>query len=255
MSTIALVGRANVGKSTLFNRLCGKRDALVHDRPGLTRDRRYGQFNHDGIQGTLIDVGGLGEESPIAHLIEEQVDQAVAEADLSLLLVDGDEGFSTLEEDLAQRLRQRGNQVLVVLNKVDLCRDESLPIELSRLGFGEPIEISAKKGRGILELMDEIARRVPEQLKAADLDMGIKVAIVGRSNVGKSTLVNTLVGDNRCIVFDAIGTTRDAVDVPLTRPEGDYLLIDTAGIRRKGRVDDVLEKFLHSECLQCHGSC
>ncbi|MCY4655620.1 MAG: ribosome biogenesis GTPase Der, partial [Gammaproteobacteria bacterium] len=243
MNVIALVGRTNVGKSTLFNRFCGRREALVHDRPGLTRDRRYGKATLQGLTATVIDVGGVGEESALAPLIDEQVDLAINEANLVLLVIDGESGFSSIEEDMAKQLHVSGKNVLVVLNKVDANADESLGIELNRLGFGLAVEISALNGRGIPRLVRAINDELPDSPEIESSHEGIKVALVGRSNVGKSTLINTIVEDKRCIVFDEIGTTRDAIDVPLKRPEGDYVLIDTAGIRRKGRVSDVLEKF------------
>lgn len=243
MNVIALVGRANVGKSTLFNRLCGGRDALVHDQPGLTRDRRYGVCNRDSLRATVVDTGGMMEESALARLVDEQVELALTEADLALLLVDAKFGFGGVEDEIAGRLRKLGKDAVVVLNKSDVLSDESLLHETSRLGFGNGVSISALSGLGIPELLESIKDRLPVSETDHEVSDGIRVALVGRSNVGKSTLINTIVQSKRCIVFDEIGTTRDSVDVPIQRSEGNYVFIDTAGIRRKGRVSNVLEKF------------
>lgn len=243
MNVIALVGRANVGKSTLFNRLCGHRDALVHDKPGLTRDRRYGLCKQDELNATVIDTGGMLEESQLSRLVDEQVELAISEADLALVLVDAKIGIGSIESDIAEKVRKLGKDVIVILNKCDVLLDESLPNEITRLGFGNAISISALYGRGMEDLFQSISRRLPLAESVHEVPEGVRVALVGRSNVGKSTLINTIVQSKRCIVFDEIGTTRDSVDVPVHRQEGNYVFIDTAGIRRKGRVSDVLEKF------------
>ena len=245
---VVLVGRANVGKSTLFNRLCGGRRALVADHPGLTRDRQYGRATIAGRIVELIDTGGLaavfGRGSPsdnVSMATAAQVDAALAEADATVLLVDGREGLTAGDRDIAAALRKRGAHVLVAVNKMDGAHAQAAH-EFAALGFGEPLPISAAHGRGMGRLKEELAAALPTE--AADepppgTDERPKIAVVGRPNVGKSTLVNRWLGETRQIVLDQPGTTRDAVDIPF----GHRLLIDTAGVRRKGKTEGVVEKF------------
>ena len=249
---VVLVGRANVGKSTLFNRLCGGRRALVADHPGLTRDRQYGRATIAGRIAELIDTGGLavvfGGSRPtdnanndVSVATAAQVDAALAEADAAVLLVDGREGLTAGDRDIATALRKRGAHVLVAVNKMDGAHAQAAH-EFAALGFGEPLPISAAHGRGMGRLKEELAAALPAAAAdepPPDTDERPKIAVVGRPNVGKSTLVNHWLGETRQIVLDQPGTTRDAVDIPF----GHRLLIDTAGVRRKGKTEGVVEKF------------
>jgi len=258
LPTLALVGRPNVGKSTLFNRLTRRRDALVADVPGLTRDRRYGRAAIDGLDFTLIDTGGLlGEPGGITLALEAQAFQALEEADGVLFLVDARDGVTSADQDLAHRIRRLGKPCLLVVNKMDGANEDEALAEFSALGFADTVFISAAHGRGLSDLRSWL---VDEGIHAAggerllvpdDADQDrIRVAIIGRPNVGKSTLTNRLLGEERQVVFDAPGTTRDAIAIPFDRDDDRYLLIDTAGVRRKGRVEGVAEKFSVVKSLQ-----
>ncbi|MCS5568303.1 MAG: ribosome biogenesis GTPase Der [Pseudomonadales bacterium] len=240
--TVALVGRPNVGKSTLFNRLCGGRNALVHDRPGLTRDRQYGQMVVGEKRLTLIDTGGLYDGSDMAQLMTDQVYLAVDEADFVLFLVDGRSGVTQADEVIAEHLRRRDTDLAVLVNKVDRDDANSAIIDFLGFGFDRVMAVSAAHGRGIAELTNSLSELVGEDSDVID-GAGIPIAVIGRPNVGKSTLVNTIVGNQQQIVSAEPGTTRDAINVPVHRDGVDYNFIDTAGVRRKGRVSDVIEKF------------
>ena len=230
----ALVGRPNVGKSTLFNRLCGSRDALVADLPGLTRDRRYGRASVAGQHVTLIDTGGLTHEAgDVYEQMSSQAMLAIVEADVAVLVADAREGLTAADWDIARDLRRHGKEVVVVVNKMDGA-PVAATLEFAALGFGDCCPVSATHGRGIGEFARCLAGRLPDAAAEPMVDSpGIRVAVVGRPNVGKSTLVNRLVGGQRQVVDSKPGTTRDAIDIPF----GDYLLIDTAGVRRRGRVE------------------
>ena len=254
-SVVVLVGRPNVGKSTLFNRLCGRRDALVVDFPGLTRDRHYGHADLGGRTATLVDTGGLGDplgagvdgEDPsrsgaLTTAIAAQVAVALQDAQVVVLVVDARDGLTEADVDIARSLRRRGLSVVVAVNKTDGLAD-SVAFEFAPLGF-DVLPISAVHGRGMTNLGQAIAELLPAAVAAQDeesspVSEAIKVAVVGRPNVGKSTLVNCLLGEQRQVVSEQPGTTRDAIDIPFGR----YLLVDTAGVRRKGRVAQVVEKF------------
>jgi GTP-binding protein len=246
---IAIVGRPNVGKSTLFNRLAGRRQALVRDVPGVTRDRLYGRVEFERWQATIVDTGGF-DPSPDEVLVDgvrRQVLAALDEADLVLLVIDARAGVTALDREIVGVLRKANRPVVLVASKVEGPGQERELGELHALGFGPPWPVSAEHGRGVSELLEEVRRRVPEapggtgsSPRAAGAV--IPVAIVGRPNVGKSSLVNALVGSERVLVHDQPGTTRDAVDTPFTFRGRPHLLIDTAGIRRKGRVTEPLEK-------------
>jgi GTP-binding protein len=241
---VAIVGRPNVGKSTLFNRLVGRRRSLVRDVPGVTRDRLYGMLTFERWQATVVDTGGFdpASEEPLVVGVRRQVLAAVDEADLVLFVVDARAGMTTLDQEIARLLRRSRRPVVVAANKVDAGGQESALAELNRLGFGEPIPISAEHGRGVAEMLDVVRARTPEALPPAEKAAGVRVAIIGRPNVGKSSLVNALVGDDRVLVHDQPGTTRDTVDTTLVHEGRTYVLLDTAGIRRKGRVSEPLEK-------------
>ncbi|MCC6202551.1 MAG: ribosome biogenesis GTPase Der [Gammaproteobacteria bacterium] len=250
---VAIVGRPNVGKSTLFNRLTRSRDALVADSPGLTRDRKFG-IGRVGASGyTVIDTGGVFEdESPLAGDIHRQAMRAVAEADCVLFVVDAGTEPTGADLRLAEALRPWRERTLLIVNKVD-DRDPDLACaSFHALGFGAPIPISARHGGGITALGELLAERMPGELEAdddAETD-AVKVAIVGRPNVGKSTLVNRMLGEERVITADLPGTTRDSIAIPFKRDGREYLLIDTAGIRRRGRIHETAEKFSVVAALQ-----
>jgi GTP-binding protein len=240
---LALVGRPNVGKSTLFNRLVGRRRSIVHDVPGVTRDRLYGTVVFERWQATIVDTGGF-EPRPSSDLVagvRNQVMAAVDEADLVIFVVDGRAGLTLLDEEVAAILRKSKAPVLVAVNKVDTAGQESAIAEYYRLGFSPIVSLSAEHGRGVAELLEAARELVPTELPEATGE-GTRVAIIGRPNVGKSSLVNTVLGHERVLVHDQPGTTRDAVDTPVRFRDKDYLLIDTAGIRRKGKVSETLEK-------------
>ena len=237
-AVVALVGRPNVGKSTIFNRLCGTRDALVADLPGLTRDRRYGRAGLAGRTATLVDTGGLTHETGgVYEQMSNQAMLAIDEADVAVFVTDARDGLAAGDEDIARDLRRRGKAVVVAVNKVDGVPAEAVH-EFAALGFGDCCPVSAAHGRGMAELADSVAKHLPAtrvEYEAAD-PPGIRVAVVGRPNVGKSTLINRLLGEERQVVDSNPGTTRDSIDIPF----GDYLLIDTAGVRRRGRVESGL---------------
>lgn len=250
LPAVALVGRANVGKSTLFNRLCRRRDALVADHPGLTRDRRYGRATLADRAVTLIDTGGLdaapppatasADASDLATAVSAQVAEALSEAQAAVLVVDARDGAAGADEDIARHLRRRGLATVVAVNKIDGA-GAAPTAEFAHLGL-DAVGVSAKQGRGIGALAVALAGRLPSATAPATPAARsglIETAVVGRPNVGKSTLVNHLLGAERQVVSELPGTTRDAIDIPC----GDHLLIDTAGIRRKGRSALAVEKF------------
>jgi GTP-binding protein len=254
MPTVALVGRPNVGKSTLFNRLTRRRDALVADVPGLTRDRRYGRAEIDGSAFMLVDTGGLlGDPGGLTDALESQADVALNEADGILFLVDARDGLTPSDDAIADRLRRTGKPVLLVVNKMDGANEQEALAEFSVLGMDDPAHVSAAHGRGLRRL-EQWLLALPRDEDAGpeddDSEDAIRVAIVGRPNVGKSTLTNRLLGEERQVVFDSPGTTRDAIATPLTRGEKHFVLVDTAGVRRKGRVEGVAEKFSVVKTLQ-----
>jgi len=259
MSTlIAIVGRPNVGKSTLFNRLSRSRDALVDDRPGITRDRLYASVRWGDVPLRIIDTGGLetaGNE-PLLEGVKDQVLMAIEEADTILFLVDGRKGPMPGDVEIASLLRRSQKPVFLAVNKIDGPEHESLALEFYELGMGEAYSVSAAHGYGIRTLMESVVDGLPQ----ADEDEGepdrIRVAVVGRPNAGKSSLINRILGLDRLLVSDLPGTTRDAVDTPFTFEGKDYLLIDTAGLRRKARVRERIDKFSMIKTLQgldrCH---
>lgn len=233
-AVVALVGRPNVGKSTIFNRLCGTRDALVADLPGLTRDRRYGRARLAGRTVTLIDTGGLTHETGNVYAqMSNQAMLAIDEADVAVFVTDAQEGLAASDMDIARDLRKRGKAVVVAVNKIDGAPGLATH-EFAALGFDDCCPVSATHGRGMADLAEAVAARLPEEGTGPESDLpGIRVAVVGRPNVGKSTLINRFLGEERQVVDSTPGTTRDAIDIPF----GDYLLIDTAGVRRRGRVE------------------
>ena len=250
---IALVGRPNVGKSTLFNRLTRSRDALVADQPGLTRDRQYGLGRVDHRVFIVVDTGGLsGERDPLDQRMADQALRAVEEADVVLLLVDGRAGLTPADEAIVQQLRARGRRLVLVVNKTEGQERNLAAAEFQSLGIGEVHCISAAHGQGVGRLLAAVLADFPadaEEVDAADED-GIRVAVVGRPNVGKSTLVNRLLGEERVLAYDRPGTTRDSIFIPFEHEGRRYTLIDTAGMRRRSRIREAIEKFSVVKTLQ-----
>ncbi|KRG71132.1 ribosome biogenesis GTPase Der [Pseudoxanthomonas dokdonensis] len=257
---VALVGRPNVGKSTLFNAMTRSRDALVHDQPGVTRDRHYGicRLNED-TSFALVDTGGIaGEEEGLAGATARQARAAAAEADLVLFIVDGREGASALDDEILRWLRKTDRPTLLVINKMDGMDETTVLADFARYGFSDMLAISAAHRQGIDDLVDEVLQRLPEQGAAEELDTDpnrVRIAFVGRPNVGKSTLVNRLLGEERMIASEVPGTTRDSIAVDLERGGRQYRLVDTAGLRRKARVEEAVEKFSIIKTLQAIEQC
>ena len=254
---IALVGRPNVGKSTLFNRLTRSRDALVADLPGLTRDRHYGEGRIGERPFLVIDTGGFEPvaKEGIMHEMALQTRQAVAEADVVVFIVDGRQGMTPHDKTITDYLRKTGRKVMLVVNKSEGMKYTSVTADFYELGMGDPYVISAAHGDGVHYLVNEaldfaLENRPDEEDEPEHPDHGIKIAIVGRPNVGKSTLINTLVGEQRVIAFDMPGTTRDSIEVPFERDGKKYTLIDTAGIRRRGKIFEAIEKFSVVKTMQ-----
>lgn len=252
LPVVAIVGRPNVGKSTLFNCLTASRAALVSDFPGMTRDRQYGEASIGNHRFIVIDTGGLTtDKDDLNQLTIDQSFQAIDEADKVLFLVDGRQGITASDQIIAEKLRSRKKDFYLVVNKTEGFDPDIATAEFFRLGFGTPIPIAAAHKGGITELIDtifadDISREEPHDEK----DQGIKLAIIGRPNVGKSTLTNRMLGEERVIVFDQPGTTRDSIFIPLERQGQKYTLIDTAGVRQRGKISQVTEKFSVVKTLQ-----
>ncbi len=250
-----IVGLPNVGKSTLFNRLTRSRDALVADYPGLTRDRKYGFGKVGSIPYLVIDTGGVaGGEIGIDERMVEQTQRALEEADAAIVMVDGREGLTAADEHVADLARRHAKRVWLVVNKAEGLDSAIVGSEFHGLGIGEPLAVSAAHGDRISALMDAV---LAEFADAAEEDAGddtaddeLRIAVIGRPNVGKSTLINRLIGEERLVVYDQPGTTRDSVEVPFERNDRNYVLIDTAGIRRRSKVHEAIEKFSIVKALQ-----
>ncbi len=266
---IALVGRPNVGKSTLFNRLTRSRDAIVGDLSGLTRDRQYGEAKWEGRSYILVDTGGIsGDEEGIDEKMAEQSLLAIEEADVVLFLVDARAGMTAGDQMIGEHLRKRNKRSYLVVNKIDNIDPDIARAEFSPMGMGEALPIAGAHGRGITQLLEVALGEYPrdEEENALDEEVaegeeakripgpsekdGIKIAIIGRPNVGKSTLVNRMLGEERVVVYDQPGTTRDSIYIPFERNDEKYTLIDTAGVRKRGKIHEEVEKFSVVKTLQ-----
>lgn len=257
LPVIALVGRPNVGKSTLFNRLTRSRDAIVADFAGLTRDRKYGEGEAEGKRFIVVDTGGIsGDEAGIDELMAGQSLQAMEEADAILFLVDSRDGLTATDQFIAEHLRSLNRKTFLVANKIDGLNHDLAVAPFFELGLGEVHPITASHGRGVKALMNEVVAELPEaeaESGETPTHHGIKIAVVGRPNVGKSTLVNRMLGEERVVVFDLPGTTRDSIYIDYERHGSPYTLIDTAGVRRRKNVRLVVEKFSIVKTLQAIG--
>jgi GTP-binding protein len=245
LGTVAIVGYPNVGKSTLVNRLTGSRAAVVHEMSGVTRDRKELVAEWNGRRFLFIDTGGvdIADQSPMTRSIAAQAQEAVAEADLVLFVVDARAGVTPGDEEVADILRRARKPVILIANKIDDPEQESLALDLHRLGLGEPVPISAMHGHGTGDLLDEIVARLPGAGRAEIPDEAIRVAILGRPNVGKSSLLNAILGHERVIVSETPGTTRDSIDTLFRRGDRTFVFVDTAGIRRKRRHRQGIEYY------------
>ena len=270
LPVVALVGRPNVGKSTLFNRLTNTRDALVADYPGLTRDRKYGQAKFDRRQFIVVDTGGItGDEEGIDAEMAQQSLLAIEEADVVMFLVDARAGLLPADQGIADHLRRINKKVFVVANKVDGIDGDSESAEFYSLGLGDIKQIAAAHGRGVSQLLQdalapleaefpdmEVVEEEPQESEDAESqrqrlqELPIKLAIVGKPNVGKSTLTNRILGEERVVVYDMPGTTRDSVYIPMERDDREYILIDTAGVRKRKKINEAVEKFSIVKTLQ-----
>ncbi len=253
LPTLVLVGRPNVGKSTLFNRLTRSRDALVADQPGLTRDRHYGRGRLGERPHLVVDTGGLEPVAKEGILFEmaRQSRQAVDEADVVLFLVDGRAGCTPQDMIIAEQLRKTGKPILLLVNKVEGMQRAKVTADFFELGLGEPLPISSAHGENVNEVVELALENFPlEAEEESTEDMPPKIAIVGRPNVGKSTLVNAILGEQRVIAFDQPGTTRDSIYIDFERDGKQYTIIDTAGVRRRGKVEEAVEKFSVIKTMQ-----
>jgi GTPase len=251
LPVVALVGRPNVGKSTLFNALTGTRDAIVADVPGVTRDRQYGFGRVGPIPYVAIDTGGL-VENPIGieTQMRVQTERAVQEADRLVLIADARAGLTPQDRFVAQELRRSGKPVFLAVNKAEGLDPDIVSADFHALSLGDPIAVSASHGEGCRELMDQVLSGLEQPEESPDRESAIRIAVIGRPNVGKSTLVNRLIGEERVIANDQPGTTRDRIFVPFERDGRDFLLIDTAGVRRRSKVEDVIERVSVAKTLQ-----
>jgi GTP-binding protein len=254
---VAIIGRPNVGKSSLFNRLAHQRKAIVIDQPGATRDRNYAACTWNDKPYILIDTGGFEPAATEGMLVQmrEQTQLAIEESDIIIFLMDGREGLLPADRDIAALLRGFEKPVFYAVNKIDGLKQETLSYEFYQLGMETIYTVSAEHGLGVGELMDEVTRLLPETPEPADVEDRIRIAVIGKPNVGKSSLVNRILGYERTIVNPVPGTTRDAIDTPFTFAGRPYLLVDTAGIRRKSRVSLTLEKYSVIQAIKAINRC
>ena len=251
LPVVSIVGRPNVGKSTLFNRLTRSRDALVDDTPGVTRDRIYGVARVDDCDFLIVDTGGVGEESDlVANLVNDQVESVLEESDSIVFLVDATQGLTVVDEQIARKLNRINIPFTIAVNKSEGFPSELACLEFQSLGFNEPVAISAKRGSGVKQFFDSLVKGLPKRVDPLWQDPGPKVAVIGRPNVGKSTLINAICNDDRLIVSEVPGTTRDSVTVPLERSGNRFRFIDTAGVRKRSKIGETLEKLSVVKSLQ-----
>ncbi len=243
--TVAIVGRPNVGKSALFNRLAGRKIAIVHDQPGVTRDRIRAECRLGSAPFAIFDTGGIGADvdASFKEQVQTEADIAIATSDVLLLVVDGQDGLTAVDEMLARQLRKARKPIVIAVNKIDHAKHGSLAGEFEELGFECILSISAEHNHGIGQLIEELESRLPEFVEGPKEEPPLKITIIGRPNVGKSSLTNAILGSDRTMVSPISGTTRDAVDVEYTRKGKRYILIDTAGIRARGKVNSSVEVF------------
>ena len=242
---VAIVGRPNVGKSTLFNKLAGKRVSIVKDTPGVTRDRIYAEAEWLGRKFLLVDTGGIEPKTDdlLLGYMREQAQLAIDTADVVLFVVDGRTGLTDADSEVGNMLRRAGKPVVIAVNKLDNMEDVSPIYEFYELGLGDPYPVSAEQGKGVGDMLDAVMEQIPPQDEAEEEEEILKVAVIGKPNTGKSSLINRLLGENRVIVSDIAGTTRDAIDTRLTYNGKPYIFIDTAGIRRQSKVHEEIERF------------
>ncbi|EOU1647796.1 MAG: ribosome biogenesis GTPase Der [Clostridium perfringens] len=242
---VAMVGRPNVGKSTLFNKLAGKRISIVQDTPGVTRDRVYAESEWLNRKFTMIDTGGIEPESSdiIVKQMRRQAQIAIEMADVIVFVVDGKEGLTAADQEVAQMLRKSKKPVVLVVNKIDRLSLEENSYEFYNLGIGDPITISASQGLGLGDMLDEVVKYFNDPSEDEEDDEYIRIAMIGKPNVGKSSLINRLLGEERVIVSNVPGTTRDSIDSYLETEDGKFILVDTAGLRRKSKVKEEIERY------------
>ena len=241
----AIVGRPNVGKSTLFNRLVGRRVSIVEDTPGVTRDRSYAETEWNGLNFLLVDTGGIDHSSDeiIPSKMRAQADVAIDSADVIIFIVDGKAGLTSADREIGQLLQKRAKHVILTVNKSDKSTLPDSYYDFYELGLGDPVAVSAANMLGLGDLLDRVVENFPESREDDEEEEDIKIAVIGRPNTGKSSLVNAITGEERVIVSNIAGTTRDSIDLPFEYEEQKYTLIDTAGIRRKKNVDENIEKY------------
>jgi len=251
LPVVAILGRPNVGKSTLFNRVIRKREAIVADTPGVTRDRKYSEADWAGHAFTLIDTGGFLPESEdvMAKAIADQVEKAVDEADVLVVVVDGREGLHPIDEEIATMLQKTSKPVILAVNKIDNKKRENDIYEFFKLNLGDPFPVSAISGRGSGDLLDRIVFLLPRQVSSQETD-SIRLAVVGKPNVGKSSFVNAILGEEKVIVTDIPGTTRDAVDLHFQYYDQNFVIVDTAGMRKRAKLDESVEYYSTVRALQ-----